>query len=479
MGLESGTFIADLNQSNPAGGDQESQGDDHLRLLKKVLQNSFPNSTRAKYIPTSVATQTSTVNLAATDDDKSVPVDATAGSIVVNLAAPAVDGIRHWIWKVDSGPNTVVVTPTGKTINGAATFALTQQYQGIVCQWCLALNNWLAFPIFNLSVLPYFTGGTDVAITDGGTGESTSWEGLDALIGLVASIVPSASTVDLTTTQGLFAQISGNTNISAITLNAGQMRIVRFNSDGGALVHSGTFFLPNRARNITWKANDWGLFLGLGSGVTECLFMQRANANPVGGSSLPTVQRFTSGSGTYNPTSGVTRIKVRMVAGGGGGGALSTNNGSNGNDSSFGSWTAIKGNGGNTGPVGTPGAGGTGGADGTGNLVVRIPGGRGGGGGWGSPGGGTPFGFSAAAGRNPTPGAAPANSGAGGAGAGDGSSGGNAAAGGGGGEYVEFWVDLPGSTSYVVGAGGNGGAAGGTAGAAGAAGIIIVEEFYN
>lgn len=43
MGLESGTLIKDLNQANPAPGDNKSEGDDHIRLIKKVLKGQFPN----------------------------------------------------------------------------------------------------------------------------------------------------------------------------------------------------------------------------------------------------------------------------------------------------------------------------------------------------------------------------------------------------------------------------------------------------
>jgi len=42
MPLESGDYIKDLNQANPTGGDPKSRGDDHIRLLKKVLVDSFP-----------------------------------------------------------------------------------------------------------------------------------------------------------------------------------------------------------------------------------------------------------------------------------------------------------------------------------------------------------------------------------------------------------------------------------------------------
>jgi hypothetical protein len=44
MGLESATYVSQLNALNPVGAtDPKSQGDDHLRLIKSVLQASFPN----------------------------------------------------------------------------------------------------------------------------------------------------------------------------------------------------------------------------------------------------------------------------------------------------------------------------------------------------------------------------------------------------------------------------------------------------
>lgn len=44
MGLETGTYISDLNASNPVGAsDPKSQGDDHLRLIKSVILATFPS----------------------------------------------------------------------------------------------------------------------------------------------------------------------------------------------------------------------------------------------------------------------------------------------------------------------------------------------------------------------------------------------------------------------------------------------------
>ena len=44
MGLETGTYIADLVSSNPLGSDLRSTADDHLRLVKALLQNTLPGA---------------------------------------------------------------------------------------------------------------------------------------------------------------------------------------------------------------------------------------------------------------------------------------------------------------------------------------------------------------------------------------------------------------------------------------------------
>lgn len=52
MGLESGTSISDLNPNWPLGTDPKSQGDDHIRLIKQVLQDSLANGEIGKTPPT-------------------------------------------------------------------------------------------------------------------------------------------------------------------------------------------------------------------------------------------------------------------------------------------------------------------------------------------------------------------------------------------------------------------------------------------
>lgn len=52
MTVESATYIAQLAPANPGSNDPKSEGDDHLRLIKTVLQAQFPNFGNAAVTPT-------------------------------------------------------------------------------------------------------------------------------------------------------------------------------------------------------------------------------------------------------------------------------------------------------------------------------------------------------------------------------------------------------------------------------------------
>ena len=45
MALESASYLNQLNSANPASSDSLKEADDHIRLIKSVLQNTFPNIT--------------------------------------------------------------------------------------------------------------------------------------------------------------------------------------------------------------------------------------------------------------------------------------------------------------------------------------------------------------------------------------------------------------------------------------------------
>jgi hypothetical protein len=203
---------------------------------------------------------------------------------------------------------------------------------------------------------------------------------------------------------------------------------------------------------------------------------------------VPTIQKFTSGSGTYTTPSGVSYIRVRAQGGGGGGGSGggTSTNGSTGADTTFGPITASAGGGGagsttagvggaaalGSGPVGHAMSGNAGspGACNVGTASFTPSGGTGGAGFFGGAG---PGGVSGGPGS-----AAAANSGAGGGGGSGNAAAGPAAGGGGSGGFVDGIIDAPSATYlYSVGAGGAG-AAGSAAGGNGGSGVIVVEEYY-
>lgn len=227
------------------------------------------------------------------------------------------------------------------------------------------------------------------------------------------------------------------------------------------------------------------------NGVTSAIQTQ---LDAKGGSTI-TVQKFTSGSGTYTTPANVKYIRVRMVGGGAGGIGSGTAAGTvptAGGNTTFGSSLLVA-NGGGIGTwAGAIGAGGTA-SLGTGPIGLAFSGQTGrtmmqtttaslyaiGGAGGSSFFGGSGYG----GGPVSTGGAAATNSGSGGGGGGGQSSAStvNSGGGGGAGGYVDATITTPSSTyAYAVGAAGTAGAAGtgGYAGGAGAAGIIIVEEYY-
>ena len=65
MPLESGDFIPELNANNPLGNDPKSEGDDHLRLIKRATLGSFPGFVGTTAVPKSVSLTEDQLNDAA------------------------------------------------------------------------------------------------------------------------------------------------------------------------------------------------------------------------------------------------------------------------------------------------------------------------------------------------------------------------------------------------------------------------------
>jgi hypothetical protein len=206
---------------------------------------------------------------------------------------------------------------------------------------------------------------------------------------------------------------------------------------------------------------------------------------------LPTIQKFTSSSGTYTTPAGVTWIKIIMIGAGGGGGGSGTGGGTGGTGGTTTFGTTLLSCVGGAGGAPATANGPTGGTAslGTGPIGIALTGGQGqiGNGavanGSGGSGAYTPFGGGGSGGNNGNPGfAGVTNTGAGGGGAGAGMGTGNPAAGGASGGFIDAIINSPTTTySYAIGAAGTAGSAGtsGYAGGVGGSGVIIVEEHYG
>lgn len=262
----------------------------------------------------------------------------------------------------------------------------------------------------------------------------------------------------------LFLLIPANTNTGATTLN--------ITPSGGAALGAKNIFASNAALS--------GGELRIN--VPVAIMYDGTQFQVVGPiSKVPTIQSFTSGSGTYTTPAGATRIFVRMLgAGGGGAGSGSApGNGGNGGNTTFSTLTAAGGTGATTTAGGAGGAGTNGDLNitgGTGGTVANSNNTQGGVGGSGPLGG-----FGAGGAQVGGAGlAAITNTGSGGGGGGQAATA-SGGGGGGAGAYVEKTITAPAATySYGVGAAGSAGAAGSTAaGGAGGSGLIIVQEFYN
>jgi hypothetical protein len=118
MGIESGNYINDLNESWPTATDNVSDGDNHLRLIKKVVKDSFPGVDRVSeyiYVHTSAPTvsvgkgrlwldTSTTPNLLKIYDGsafKKLPISATVdyklmGNDTVGWVLPTADGTANY-----------------------------------------------------------------------------------------------------------------------------------------------------------------------------------------------------------------------------------------------------------------------------------------------------------------------------------------------------------------------------------------------
>lgn len=352
-------------------------------------------------------------------------------------------------------------------------------------------------PITTSGTLAVTFSGTALPVANGGTGQ-TSLTAHDVLVGngtgAVTLVVPTATTGVALVSNGTGSDpsfsavnIASGTAVTGTlaTANGGTGQASNWNADGVIYASSTTVLASTTA------GTSGQVLTSNGAGVAPTMQTVAGNTAIL---KAPTVQRFTSGSGTYTtPTSpGPLYLKVTMCAGGAGGSGsgVTPGAGASGGNTTFGSSLLTATGGTAPGSETGPGQGGGTTVNSPAIAVVSLTGGDGSGAigvtagvAPNAPGGGSnPFGGAGGGVQASTAGASAKNNTGGGGGGSTGSSGISASGSGGAGGYIVAIITAPSATyAYAVGAGGAGGTlgTGGTAGGSGGSGVVIVEEYYQ
>lgn len=201
MGLEAATLISQLNASNPVGGDAEGQGDDHLRMIKTVLQTTFPGTSLPFYLATAP------INLASA---ASTDIGAQLAQFVNITGAVTITGLGTagaGVWRVirftGSPAPLLVHNATSLILPGAASIQASQG--DMFFAYSLGSGNWVVpfyqkasgLPTVSPTLPNVWTTIATGAIVSQATLDVGSFGTYDELELLLMGIVPSVNTADI------------------------------------------------------------------------------------------------------------------------------------------------------------------------------------------------------------------------------------------------------------------------------------------
>lgn len=249
MGLETGSFIEDLDIANPAASDSRTQGDDHLRLIKTLVKATFPGMTGAAW---RVQTKATGYTVVAGDN---MSIFSCAAAITLALTAVATIGNKFACVVYANGAD-VVIDPNGtETINGGTSLTLTNgQAALLVCTGAL----WFAFglPLPNLGTIGQSLGASTIEL---GHASDTTLARVSAGVMSVEgkAVMLSAPRVGSTTSSATPTINTDNIDIYKLTAQAVDITSFTTNlsgtpSDGQVLIIQIT---GTAARAITWGAS--------------------------------------------------------------------------------------------------------------------------------------------------------------------------------------------------------------------------------
>ena len=128
MALETATYLDSLVDSNPAGTDDKSDGDNHLRLIKSVLQNTFPNADQAFRLQHGKLKVKSSGSLALTDEGYMMVLTGSLRAVTLPASAPV--GFQIGVKRgQSSGAVTKVSAPSGENIGDDGVDLVSSKYE--------------------------------------------------------------------------------------------------------------------------------------------------------------------------------------------------------------------------------------------------------------------------------------------------------------------------------------------------------------
>ena len=92
MPLEEGEYVADLIATNPTGSDTKQFGDDHIRLIKRALLNTFPTANSSIRLQSRRIERITVDTVLTLETESSTQIITGAGDITVTLPEDAPEG---------------------------------------------------------------------------------------------------------------------------------------------------------------------------------------------------------------------------------------------------------------------------------------------------------------------------------------------------------------------------------------------------
>jgi hypothetical protein len=246
-------YLDDLNASNPAAGDNVSEGDDHIRGIKNVLKLTFPNVDAAvNATPTELNYVDGVTSAIQTQLDAKV-TNAThtgdvTGATALTIAVDAVD--------------IAMLSATGTA--SSSTFLRGD-------------NSWVAVTTDLVGDTSPQLGG----FLDANGNYMQTEKGGD---------ITSASPLVLDT-DGDYFDVTGTTNFAVITTAADRQFTLQFDGVLTMTHHATNLDLPGEA-NITTAAGDVATFQSTAANQVQCINYTRADGTAIVGASGVTLGFF-------------------------------------------------------------------------------------------------------------------------------------------------------------------------------------------